>query len=64
MSNTIKPLRDTFIFSELNKDGYIDKKVAAFTSPNTGVRVTPDMIEDELVHINKTFKYPNKMAVL
>lgn len=48
----------------MNKDGFIDKKLAAFTNPNTCIFVTPKMLEEQILHINKTFKYPAKMAVI
>ena len=63
MIKQAKSLRDTYIFSIMNKDGYIDKKVKLFASDSALV-VTPQMLEVEVATINKTFKYPAKMAVL
>lgn len=64
MIKKAKTIRETYIFSQMNKDGFIDKKLQAFTNPNTSFVVTPKMLEEEIIHINKTFKYPAKMAVI
>lgn len=64
MIKSAKSIRETYIFSQMNKDGFIDKKLAVFTNPNTAIFVTPQMLEEQILHINKTFKYPAKMAVL
>jgi hypothetical protein len=60
----MKPLRDTYIFNMMNKDEYIDKKMKLFTDPNTSIIATEKHLEEPILHINKTFKYPAKMAVL
>lgn len=59
-----KSIRETYIFNQMNKDGYIDSKLKVFTNPNMAIVVTPEMLEEQIVHINKTFKYPAKMAVI
>lgn len=64
MSYGEKSLRDTFIFSQMNKDGYVDKKLELFMNPNSAIVATKDMLEEPLMKINKNFKYPAKMAVL
>lgn len=64
MPKQMKSLRDTYIFSMMNEGGYIDKKLSLFTNPNTSTVATEKMLEEQLLHINKTFKYPAKMAVL
>lgn len=64
MVKKTKTLRETYIFGQMNKNGFIDDKVKMFTNPNTSIVVTPEMLEEEVIHINKTFKYPAKMAVI
>ena len=64
MIKYIKTIKDTYIYSQMNKDGYIDKKLQLFSNPNSSIPVTPEMLEEQVLHINKTFKYPAKMAVL
>jgi len=62
--STNRSLRDTFLFTQMNANGFIDKKLEMFQDPNKSIRVTPDMIEEVMLHINKVSKYPSKMAVL
>lgn len=64
MMQNMKSLRDTFIFSQMNEGGYIDKKLELFMNPNSAIVATSSMLEEPLMRINKTFKYPAKMAVL
>lgn len=64
MVRNYKSLRDTFLFTQMNQNGFIDKKLDVFMNPNSSIVVTPKMLEEPLLHINKTFKYPAKMAVL
>jgi hypothetical protein len=59
-----KPVRDTYIFTQMNKGGYIDNILKVFMNPNSAIDVTPKMLEEQLIRINKTFKYPAKLAVL
>lgn len=55
-------IKDSYIFSILNKNGMIENTVKDFI--NKGTIVHPDKIEHELSYINKTFKYPAKNAVI
>jgi len=64
MVKQYKSLRDTFLFTQMNENGFIDKKLKVFMNPNSAIVATPKMLEEPLMHINKTFKYPAKMAVL
>lgn len=57
-------LRDTYIFSQMNKGGYVDNVLKTFANPNTAMVATPKLLEEQIIHINKTFKYPAKVAVL
>lgn len=64
MVKNYKSLRDTFLFTQMNDGEFIDKKLKVFMNPNSSIVVTQNMLEEPLMHINKTFKYPAKMAVL
>ena len=64
MIRNVKSLRDTFLFTQMNQGGYIDKKLELFKNPNSAIVVTHEMLEEPLMRINKTFKYPAKLAVL
>ena len=59
-----KSLRESFLFNHMNEGGFIDKRLEDFKDPKKSIVVTPQMIEEVMLHINKVSKYPSKLAVM
>ena len=59
---TLGSVRDTYIYSMINKNGAFDKVVASML--HKGIVADANMLDMELSTINKYYKYPLKVAVL
>ena len=57
-----KSIRDTFLYSSMNKGEYMDKSIRAIISK--GKRLKPDDLQYEVSTINKYYKFPMKKGVL